>query len=137
MKTCDIKTIFTSRVFIQKAEIAEDPRMVFIEDIKEKASKLEKLFTYFSCKVKSSQSLIQRFKEFDAPDLGNYIDPDTIDKINKSHKAPIFKHGKKPTSNKNAGVSPKSVYSLCVSNLPNNCKRMSLCTCAHSTASHA
>lgn len=68
MKTCDIKTIFTSRVFIQKAGIAEDPRMVFIEDIKEKASKLEKLFTYFSCKFKSSRSLIQRFKECDAPD---------------------------------------------------------------------
>ncbi len=68
METCNIKTIFTSRVFIQKAEIAEDPRMVFIEDIKEKTSKLEKLFTYFSCKFKSSQSLIQKFKEFDAPD---------------------------------------------------------------------
>jgi acyl-[acyl-carrier-protein]-phospholipid O-acyltransferase/long-chain-fatty-acid--[acyl-carrier-protein] ligase len=68
METCDIKTIFTSRVFIQKAEIAEDPRMVFIEDIKEKTSKLEKLLTYFSCKLKSSQSLIQRFREFDAPD---------------------------------------------------------------------
>ncbi len=45
MDICDIKTIFTSRVFIQKAEIAEDPRMVFIEDIKEKTSKMEKLLT--------------------------------------------------------------------------------------------
>ncbi len=68
MKTCDIKTIFTSRVFIQKAEITEDPRMVFIEDLKEKTSKLEKMLTYFSCKMKSSQSLIQKFKKFDAPD---------------------------------------------------------------------
>ena len=68
LDTCDIKTIFTSRVFIQKAEIAEDPRMVFIEDIKEKTSKMEKLLTYFSCKVKSSHSLIQKYKEFDAPD---------------------------------------------------------------------
>ncbi|NOR65658.1 MAG: AMP-binding protein, partial [Candidatus Scalindua sp.] len=68
MDICDIKTIFTSRVFIQKAEIAEDPRMVFIEDIKEKTSKMEKLLTYFSCKVKSSHSLIQKYKEFDAPD---------------------------------------------------------------------
>ncbi len=68
MDICDIKTIFTSRVFIQKAEIAEDPRMVFIEDIKEKTSKMEKLLTYFSCKVKSSQSLIQKYREFDAPD---------------------------------------------------------------------
>ncbi|MHC4138456.1 MAG: AMP-binding protein [Planctomycetota bacterium] len=68
MDVCGIKTIFTSRVFIQKAEIAEDPRMVFIEDIKEKTSKMEKLLTYFSCKVKSSQSLIQKYREFDAPD---------------------------------------------------------------------
>jgi acyl-[acyl-carrier-protein]-phospholipid O-acyltransferase/long-chain-fatty-acid--[acyl-carrier-protein] ligase len=68
MDTCEIKTIFTSRVFIQKAEIVEDPRMVFIEDIKEKTSKLERLLTYFFCKVKSSQSLIQKYKEFDAPD---------------------------------------------------------------------
>ncbi len=68
MNTCDIKTIFTSRVFIQKAEIAEDPRMVFIEDIREKTSKLEKMLTYFSCKVKSSRSLIQKYKEFDVPD---------------------------------------------------------------------
>ncbi len=68
MDTCNIKTIFTSRVFIQKAEIAEDPRMVFIEDIKEKTSKLEKLFTYFSCKIKSSKSLTQKYSEYDAPD---------------------------------------------------------------------
>lgn len=68
MNTCNIKTIFTSRVFIQKAEIAEDPKMVFIEDIKERTSKLEKILTYFSCKIKSSQSLIQKYKEHDAPD---------------------------------------------------------------------
>jgi acyl-[acyl-carrier-protein]-phospholipid O-acyltransferase/long-chain-fatty-acid--[acyl-carrier-protein] ligase len=68
MDTCDIKTIFTSRVFIQKAEIPEDPRMIFIEDIKERTSKLEKLLTYFSCKIKSSQSLIQKYKEYDSPD---------------------------------------------------------------------
>jgi len=29
-----------------------------------------------------------RLKEFDAPDLANYIDPDTIDKINAAHKDP-------------------------------------------------
>lgn len=68
MNTCDVKTIFTSRKFIQKAEIAEDPRMVFIEDIKERASKLGKLLTYLSCKITSCQSLIQKYKEFDAPD---------------------------------------------------------------------
>ncbi|MFQ5687195.1 MAG: AMP-binding protein [Candidatus Scalindua sp.] len=68
MDICDIKTIFTSRVFIQKAKIAEDPRMAFIEDIKERTSKLEKLLTYFSCKITSCQSLIQKYKEFDAPD---------------------------------------------------------------------
>ncbi|MFQ5786536.1 MAG: AMP-binding protein, partial [Thermodesulfobacteriota bacterium] len=68
INTCGIKTIFTSRKFIQKAEIEEDPRMVFIEDIKERASKLEKMLTYFACKIKSSQSLIKRYKEFDTPD---------------------------------------------------------------------
>ena len=68
MNTCDVKTIFTSRKFIQKAEIAEDPRMVFIEDIKERASKLGKLLIYLSCKITSCQSLIQKYKEFDAPD---------------------------------------------------------------------
>ena len=68
MNTCDVKTIFTSRKFIQKAEIAEDPKMVFIEDIKERTSKLDKLLTYFSCKITSCQSLIQKYKEFDAPD---------------------------------------------------------------------
>ncbi|GAX60880.1 2-acyl-glycerophospho-ethanolamine acyltransferase [Candidatus Scalindua japonica] len=68
LDTCDIKTIFTSRVFIQKAKIDEDPRMVFIEDIKEKTSKLEKMMTYFSCKIRSSHSLVQKYKELDAPD---------------------------------------------------------------------
>ena len=68
MDTCNIKTIFTSRVFIQKVEIAEDTRMVFIEDLKEKTSKLEKLLTYFSCKIKSSESLTQKYSEYDAPD---------------------------------------------------------------------
>ncbi|ODS32836.1 MAG: 2-acyl-glycerophospho-ethanolamine acyltransferase [Candidatus Scalindua rubra] len=68
MNTCDIKTIFTSRKFIEKAEIPDDPRMVFIEDIKDRTSKLEKILTYLSCKIKSSQSLIQKYKEYDAPD---------------------------------------------------------------------
>jgi len=68
MDTCEIKTIFTSRVFIQKAEIQEDPRMIFIEDLKERTSKLEKLLTYFSCKIKSSQSLIRKYKEYNSPD---------------------------------------------------------------------
>jgi len=27
-------------------------------------------------------------KDFDAPNLANYIDPDTIDKINAAHKNP-------------------------------------------------
>ena len=65
---CGVKTIFTSRTFIQKAEISEDPRMVFIEDLKEMTSKIQKIFTYLSCKIKPSHSIIQEFKEYDAPD---------------------------------------------------------------------
>src|SRR3989304_9983444 len=42
--------------------------MIFIEDIKKRTSKLEKLLTYLSCKIKSRQSLIQKYKEFDEPD---------------------------------------------------------------------
>ncbi|MHC4182792.1 MAG: AMP-binding protein, partial [Planctomycetota bacterium] len=68
MDTCDIKTIFTSRTFIQKIEIPEDSRMVFIEDIKDMTSKLQKIYTYLSCKIKSSHSIIQKYKEYDSPD---------------------------------------------------------------------
>jgi acyl-[acyl-carrier-protein]-phospholipid O-acyltransferase / long-chain-fatty-acid--[acyl-carrier-protein] ligase len=68
MDICDIKTIFTSRRFIEKAEIPEDSRMIFIEDLKDRISKLQKIYTYLSCKFKPRQSLIQEFKEHDAPD---------------------------------------------------------------------
>lgn len=68
METCDIKTIFTSRTFIQKANIAKDPRMVFIEDMKERVSRFEKILTYFYCKFRSGQSLIEKYKECNAPD---------------------------------------------------------------------
>ena len=65
--TCEIKTIFTSKKFIQKAEIPLDYRMIFIEDLKDKTSKIQKTLTYFSCKFKSSSSLIREFKEYDGP----------------------------------------------------------------------
>ncbi len=67
MNTCDVRTIFTSRKFIQKAEISEDTRMVFIEDLKDKTSKTKKILTYLSCKIKPSHSIIKEFKEHDAP----------------------------------------------------------------------
>ncbi len=63
--TCEIKTIFTSKKFVQKAEIPVDHKMVFIEDLKGCTSKIQKLFTYFTCKFKSSNSLIQEFKKYD------------------------------------------------------------------------
>jgi acyl-[acyl-carrier-protein]-phospholipid O-acyltransferase / long-chain-fatty-acid--[acyl-carrier-protein] ligase len=68
MNICDIKTIFTSREFIQKAEIPEDSRMIFIEDLKDETSKLQRIYTYLSCRVKSSSSLIRKYKEYDSPD---------------------------------------------------------------------
>ncbi|MDR4503977.1 MAG: AMP-binding protein [Candidatus Scalindua sp.] len=68
LETCEINTIFTSRIFIQRAEIPEDPRMVFIEDIKDRTSKIEKMFTYFSCKLTSAGSIIQKYEEHDTPD---------------------------------------------------------------------
>ena len=68
MDICDIRTIFTSRRFIHKAGIPEDSRMIFIEDLEDRTSKLQKIFTYLSCKIKSRHFLIQEFKEHDAPD---------------------------------------------------------------------
>lgn len=50
-------------------------------------------------KFASKKEVKDRLKEFDAPDLANYIDPDTIDRINKSHKTPIFKKGGPNKSN--------------------------------------
>ena len=50
-------------------------------------------------KFASKKEIRDRLKEFDAPNLANYIDPDTIDKINASHKPPVFNRGKKTTVN--------------------------------------
>ncbi len=68
LDTCDIHTIFTSRTFIKKAEISKDPRMIFIEDIKARTSKTEKITTYFSCRLKSSSSILKKYEKYDAPD---------------------------------------------------------------------
>lgn len=68
LKLCDIQTIFTSKVFIKKIGIPEDPRMVFIEDIRKQISSVQKIKTYVSCKLRSERSLIQEFKEYDEPD---------------------------------------------------------------------
>lgn len=68
LKICDVKTIFTSRIFIKKAGIPEDSRMVFIEDVKDRTSKIQKIVTYLSCKLRSKRSLIQKFKKYDASD---------------------------------------------------------------------
>jgi len=68
LKLCEVKTIFTSRKFIEKAMIDEDDRMVFIEDIQKMISKSQKLLTFFSCKLQSVQSLINKFKIYDGND---------------------------------------------------------------------
>lgn len=73
MKLCGVKTIFTSRSFIKKAGIPEDPRMVFIEDTKNKISKYQKILTYLYCKVKSPHSIIKKFKKHDTPDKTSVI----------------------------------------------------------------
>ena len=39
-------------------------------------------------------------KEFDVPDVADFIDPDTIDKIQASHKPPL--HMKKAKGQKDA-----------------------------------
>lgn len=65
---CEVKTIFTSRTFIEKAGISEDARMVYIEDIREKITKIQKSLMFFSCKLRSKQSLINEFVVNDTPD---------------------------------------------------------------------
>ena len=40
-------------------------------------------------KFASKKEIRDRMKEFDAPNVADFIDPDTIDKINASHKAPM------------------------------------------------
>ncbi|MDR4497164.1 MAG: AMP-binding protein [Candidatus Scalindua sp.] len=68
IETCEINTIFTSRTFIQKADIPEDSRMVFIEDMKERTTKLQKMFTYLFCRFRSTRSLLQKYREYEDPE---------------------------------------------------------------------
>lgn len=42
LKICDVRSILTSKVFIEKAGIPFDKRMIFIEDIKNNISKKKK-----------------------------------------------------------------------------------------------
>lgn len=65
----------------------------FIEQTYDQWNKFENFL-----KFATKKEVRDRLREFDAPDLANYVDPDTIDKINKSHKAPIFKRGQNPKS---------------------------------------
>jgi hypothetical protein len=45
-------------------------------------------------KFASKKEVRDRLKEFDAPSLSNYIDPDTIDKIHAAKKPPMHNRGK-------------------------------------------
>ena len=48
-------------------------------------------------KFASKKEVRDRLKEFDAPNLANFVDPDTFDKINASKKTtPFLKGNKKP-----------------------------------------
>ncbi|MBM4055946.1 MAG: AMP-binding protein [Planctomycetes bacterium] len=67
LKMCDVRSILTSKVFIEKAGIPYDKRMVFIEDIKNTISKKKKILTYLACKFRSKNSLIQEFSGHDHP----------------------------------------------------------------------
>ena len=44
---------------------------------------------YDMLKLNLKKEVRDRLKEFDAPSVSNYIDPDTIDKINAAKKPPI------------------------------------------------
>ncbi|MBF0384433.1 MAG: MFS transporter [Candidatus Omnitrophica bacterium] len=44
VKQCNMKTIITSRIFIGKIGMSEAPGMVFVEDIKDKISRLRQIF---------------------------------------------------------------------------------------------
>lgn len=50
-------------------------------------------------KFASKKEVRDRLKEFDAPSLSNYIDPDTIDKIHAAKKPPIQNRGKSGIKN--------------------------------------
>lgn len=67
LKICDVRSILTSKVFIEKAGIPFDKRMIFIEDIKNNISKKKKILTYLACKFRSKDSLIQEFSACDLP----------------------------------------------------------------------
>jgi len=53
-------------------------------------------------KFASKKEVRDRLKEFEAPNLANFVDPDTFDKINQSKKATPFQKGgaKKPPKDK-------------------------------------
>lgn len=46
-------------------------------------------------KFASKKEVRDRLKEFDAPDVRDYIDPDTMDKIAAAHKLPLHAATKK------------------------------------------
>lgn len=84
----------------------DNPGTRFIDKTYDQWNKFENFL-----KFASKKEVRDRLKEFDAPDLNNYIDPDTIDKINKTHKAPIYKPGQgAKQQNKDKGKqSPREV----------------------------
>jgi len=60
IRQCAMKTIITSRKFLEKLNMEPRPEMIFLEDLKEKSSKLSKLMVFAACLV-LPQSLIRYF----------------------------------------------------------------------------
>lgn len=73
LEICNVRSILTSKVFIEKAGIPYDKRMVFIESIKEKIPKKEKTLMYLTCKFRSKQTLIKKYATDDDADKNAII----------------------------------------------------------------
>jgi hypothetical protein len=59
-------------------------------------------------KFASKKEVRDRLKEFDAPDVAKFIDPDTIDKIVAARKPPLHQRGL-GKNNKKDGPDPKAI----------------------------
>ncbi len=73
IKQCEIKTIISSRAFLEKLGIAEElPDVIFIEDIKAKITSLAKVKAYLKARLTPARYLA-RARKFNADDLVTVI----------------------------------------------------------------
>ncbi len=61
MRQCDIKTVLTSRLFLSKIELEPLPGMVFVEEIRKKFTRSEKVWAALSAFLIPSRWLERRF----------------------------------------------------------------------------